>query len=58
MIKILDKIKNVWYYIIVSTLKMLDTEPEIQKYFAQININDFCRSLNRSKIVNKQQLLT
>ncbi len=31
MIKILDKLKSVWYYIIVSTLKMLDTEPEILK---------------------------
>lgn len=31
MIKILDKIKNVWYYIRVSTLKMLDTEPEIHE---------------------------
>ncbi len=30
MIKILDKIKNVWYYIRVSTRKMLDTEPEMQ----------------------------
>lgn len=31
MIKILDKLKSVWYYIRVSTLKMLDTEPEILK---------------------------
>ena len=31
MIKLLDKLKNVWYYIRVSTLKMLDTEPEIQE---------------------------
>lgn len=31
MIKTLDKLKSVWYYIIVSTLKMLDTEPEILK---------------------------
>ena len=37
----LDKIKNVWYYNIVSTRKMLDTEPEMLNHFIQININDF-----------------
>ena len=41
MIKILDKIKKVRYYIRVSTRKMLDTEPEMLKHFIQININDF-----------------
>ena len=41
MIKILDKIKNVWYYIRVSTRKVPDTEPEMHKHFKQININDF-----------------
>ena len=29
MIKKLDKQKNVWYYIIVSTRKVPDTEPEM-----------------------------
>ena len=41
MIKKLDRIKNVWYYIRVSTRKVPDTEPEMQKHFKQININDF-----------------
>ena len=41
MIKKLDKIKNVWYYIRVSARKVPDTEPEMQKHFKQININDF-----------------
>ncbi len=41
MIKKLDKQKNVWYYVIVSTRKVPDTEPEMQKHFKQININDF-----------------
>lgn len=30
MIKNLDKLKNVWYYIIVSTQNVPDSEPEIQ----------------------------
>ena len=41
MIKKLDKIKNVWYYIRVSTRKVPDTEPEMLRHFKQININDF-----------------
>ena len=41
MIKILDKIKKTWYYIIVSTRKVPDAEPEMHKHFKQININDF-----------------
>ena len=41
MIKKLDKEKNVWYYILVSTRKVPDTEPEMLRHFKQININDF-----------------
>ena len=39
MIKILDKEKYLWYYIIVSTLKVQDSEP------IKININEFYISI-------------